>query len=305
MTHGQSVTESVNSSPRSFDSRPVSPPTANISNTMFPFPPAPVLGKLSSSSVSSSRPDAKIINISNGSSLEEAQAQGTEEAVSKCYSNSSSPKLEESLSLNDAIVDIYLEDSVDASHSSSTVLQELASEEPGGRSRRPSASSSSSAIPISSSAPVAQGLCSSLPPYHQHIFSTLGPGSPLTPAIYIPLEPQPQEDRKKSPLLLVLQHFRCYEDLAGMERRERIISELDTLVKQWIRSEGLKKRISWSLLEEIGGKVVSFGSFKLSVVDRESDLDLLCVLPKLISRENFFSTLFDQLLKKVRTDLLL
>ena len=298
MTHGQSVTESVNSSPRSFDSRPVSPPTAKISNTMFPFPPAPVLGKLSSSSVSSSRPDAKIINISNGSSLEEVQAQEAEEAVSKCYSNSSSPKLEESLSLNDAIVDIYLEDSVDASHSSSTVLQELASEEPGGRSRRPSASSSSSAIPISSSAPVVQGLCSSLPPYHQHIFSTLGPGSPLTPAIYIPLEPQPQEDRKKSPLLLVLQHFRCYEDLAGMERRERIISELDTLVKQWIRSEGLRKKIPWTQVEQVGGKVVSYGSYKLGVVDKESDLDLLCVVPKHVSREAFHTSLYSLLASK-------
>ena len=85
--------------------------------------------------------------------------------------------------------------------------------------------------------------------------------------------------------------------------RTQVVGEMDTLVKQWIRSEGLKKRISWSHLEQIGGKVVSFGSFKLSVVDRESDLDLLCVLPKLISRENFFSSLYDQLLKKVRSDL--
>ena len=298
MTIGKSVIVSENSSSRSFDSRPVSPPTSKISNTMFPFPPAPVLDKLSSSS---SRPDAKIINISNASSVEEAQALEAEESVSTCHSNASSSLLEESLSLNDAIVNIYLEDSVDASHNSSTVLQELVSDELGGRSRsrRPSASSSSSAIPISSSAPVTQGVCSSLPPMamYQHILSTPS-GSPFTPSIYIPLEP-PQEDRNKSPLLLVLQHFRCYEDQAGMERRERIISELDTLVKQWTRSEGLRKNIPWTQVEQVGGKVVSYGSYKLGVVDRESDLDLLCVVPKHVSRDDFHIRLFQLLVKKV------
>ena len=45
------------------------------------------------------------------------------------------------------------------------------------------------------------------------------------------------------------------------------VTELDTLVKQWIRSEGLRKRITWSQLEQVGGKVISYGSFKISVVD--------------------------------------
>ena len=112
------------------------------------------------------------------------------------------------------------------------------------------------------------------------------------------MEPQPQEDRKKSPLLLVLQHFRCYEDLAGMERRERIISELDTLVKQWIRSEGLRKKIPWTQVEQVGGKVVSYGSYKLGVVDKESDLDLLCVVPKHVSREAFHTSLYSLLASK-------
>ena len=43
--------------------------------------------------------------------------------------------------------------------------------------------------------------------------------------------------------------------------------------------------------------VKELGIFRICIA-----LDLLCVLPKLISRENFFSTLYDQLLKKVRSD---
>ena len=57
--------------------------------------------------------------------------------------------------------------------------------------------------------------------------------------------------------------------------------------------------MTWSQVEQLGGKVVSYGSYKLSVVDKESDLDLLVVVPKQVSREDFFRSLFDQLAKKV------
>ena len=57
--------------------------------------------------------------------------------------------------------------------------------------------------------------------------------------------------------------------------------------------------MTWSHVEQLGGKVVSYGSYKLSVVDKESDLDLLVVVPKQVSREDFFRSLFDQLAKKV------
>ena len=127
---------------------------------------------------------------------------------------------------------------------------------------------------------------------------------PSTPSVVYNLVSQEQvaaqEDRDHA-LLLCLQQFQCYDDEAGMMLRSKVVTELDTLVKQWIRSEGLRKRITWSQLEQVGGKVVSYGSFKLSVVDKESDLDLLCVVPKLVTRDQFFSTLYDLLLKKVRS----
>ena len=39
---------------------------------------------------------------------------------------------------------------------------------------------------------------------------------------------------------------------------------------------------------------------ELGVVDKESDLDLLCVVPKHVTRADFFNTLFDLLRKKVK-----
>ena len=85
------------------------------------------------------------------------------------------------------------------------------------------------------------------------------------------------------------------EDDAGKELRTLIVEELDKLVKQWVRSEGLRQSMHWNQVEKVGGKVVCYGSFKLEVVDKESDLDLLCVVPKHVTREAFFKTLYQQL----------
>ena len=83
-----------------------------------------------------------------------------------------------------------------------------------------------------------------------------------------------------------------------MEVRRQIVQELDTLVKQWIRSEGLRQGMGWAKVEQGGGKIVTYGSFKLGVVDRDSDLDLLAVVPKHINREDFFADFYIHLFKK-------
>ena len=97
---------------------------------------------------------------------------------------------------------------------------------------------------------------------------------------------------------MILQQHECYDVEAGMNLRRKIICELDTLVKQWIRSEGLRQSMNWNQVEQVGGKVVSYGSYKLLVVDKESDLDLLCVVPKHVTREDFFKNFYDLLIKK-------
>ena len=123
----------------------------------------------------------------------------------------------------------------------------------------------------------------------------------VNPAIYIPVAQHSSlhEDRERDlPLQLILSEYNCYEDEEGMNLRKRIVNELDMLVKQWVRSEGLRQAMNWNKVEQVGGKVVCFGSFKLSVVDKESDLDLLCVVPKHVTREAFFNTLYENIGRK-------
>ena len=246
-------------------------PAVTTTTTMFPFPPAPVI----SSTISS--PAVNIINISNASS------ESSSETSSSASNKSGSPvagQQDQSELLNLTMVEeTGLEDD-------SLSLQEVPDH-----------------LGKFSHAAGRGGLLQqqTLPGYYQ---PPIMMQQPSTPSVVYNLVSQEQvaaqEDRDHA-LLLCLQQFQCYDDEAGMMLRSKVVTELDTLVKQWIRSEGLRKRITWSQLEQVGGKVVSYGSFKLSVVDKESDLDLLCVVPKLVTRDQFFSTLYDLLLKKVRS----
>ena len=187
-----------------------------------------------------------------------------------------------------------VEDSlVDISRSSSLVLQELTGDQ-AADVRKSSASSIQATIVQGSQA---QSIANSLPAFLQQSMILTTPTPPIVYNL-VPEQASIQEDRDRA-LQMVLQQHQCYDDEAGMNMRNQIISELDTLVKQWIRSEGLGKNMAWIQVEQVGGKVVSYGSYKLSVVDKDSDLDLLCVVPKHVSRDDFFSNLFDQLAKKV------
>ena len=99
-------------------------------------------------------------------------------------------------------------------------------------------------------------------------------------------------------LLLAVEACQSLETQQGLEKRRRIVQELDTLVKQWVRTEGMRHGLHWGEGERAGGKVVTYGSYKLGVVDRESDLDLLCVVPRQVSRDDFFSHFYISLAKK-------
>merc|ERR1719508_190019 len=142
--------------------------------------------------------------------------------------------------------------------------------------------------------PISQVVLTSLPALLQQSLT-----HSTTPMVYIPVVEQSSvHEDSESTLKLILSDHQCYDDYAGMDLRRKIVSELDTLVKQWIRSEGLRQNLNWNQVEQVGGKVVSYGSYKLQVVEKESDLDLLCIIPKHVTREDFFKNLYELLAKK-------
>ncbi len=59
----------------------------------------------------------------------------------------------------------------------------------------------------------------------------------------------------------------------------------------------IHKNMPEDVAEKVGGKVCTFGSFRLGVNSQGGDIDTLCIAPRHIERIDFFTS-FAELLKK-------
>lgn len=94
-----------------------------------------------------------------------------------------------------------------------------------------------------------------------------------------------------------LNSFGVFESEQELNHRMLILGKLYSLVKQWIKEQSVKCNMPESVAENVGGKVYTFGSYRLGVHSKGADIDALCVAPKHITRSDFFSS-FYELLKK-------
>lgn len=91
--------------------------------------------------------------------------------------------------------------------------------------------------------------------------------------------------------------FDVFESKEELDHRMLILGKLYTLVKEWIKDLSIKNNMPESVAENVGGKVYTFGSYRLGVHNKGADIDALCVAPKHILRSDFFHSFYD-LLKK-------
>jgi poly(A) polymerase len=70
--------------------------------------------------------------------------------------------------------------------------------------------------------------------------------------------------------------------------REIVLDRLATLVKSFVRAVSLARGLSEAAAESAGGKIFPFGSYRLGVYGPGADIDALCVVPKHVSRDDFF-----------------
>lgn len=98
--------------------------------------------------------------------------------------------------------------------------------------------------------------------------------------------------------------------------REVVLSKVDAMVKDFVYQASLAHGLSESIASTSGGKIFSFvsgiekqgcyvaladrtlqGSYRLGVHGPGSDIDTLCVVPKHVQREDFFS-IFEGMLRE-------
>ncbi|NXY89803.1 PAPOG polymerase, partial [Alcedo cyanopectus] len=97
-------------------------------------------------------------------------------------------------------------------------------------------------------------------------------------------------------LIETMKPFGVFEDDRELNHRLIVLGKLNKLVNDWIVKLGKSKNLPSSVLENAGGKIFTFGSYRLGVHTKGSDIDALCVAPCHVKRTDFFQSFF-QLLK--------
>uniref|UniRef100_A0A1I7UC86 Poly(A) polymerase n=2 Tax=Caenorhabditis tropicalis TaxID=1561998 RepID=A0A1I7UC86_9PELO len=95
-------------------------------------------------------------------------------------------------------------------------------------------------------------------------------------------------------LMKSLEEFHSFENKEETEKRVQVLKSLNLIVMKWIQEitdERLPEGMSG------GGKLMTFGSYRLGVHSSGGDIDTVLVAPKHVTRSDFFSTLKDILME--------
>ncbi|KAJ7614911.1 Poly(A) polymerase central domain-containing protein [Roridomyces roridus] len=87
-----------------------------------------------------------------------------------------------------------------------------------------------------------------------------------------------------------LRRQNTFETEEESRRREIVLGRVAALVKKFVHDVSIAKGLSESAANAAGGKIFTFGSYRLGVHGPGSDIDTLCVLPKHVSVADFFAT---------------
>ena len=88
-----------------------------------------------------------------------------------------------------------------------------------------------------------------------------------------------------------------FESSEEAKLREVVLGRVDALVKEFVYRASIQHGLSENAARASGGKIFTFGSYRLGVHGPGSDIDTLCVAPKHVQREDFFE-IFEALLKE-------
>ncbi|KAG4070505.1 hypothetical protein HA402_005737 [Bradysia odoriphaga] len=118
----------------------------------------------------------------------------------------------------------------------------------------------------------------------------------MTSAISL-AEPKPEDYIQTAELQKTLEPYNVFETESELNHRMEILAKLNALVKEWIKKVSISKNMPPTLAEKLGGKIYTFGSYRLGVHHKGADIDALCVAPCNVDRVDYFTS-FMELLKK-------
>ncbi|XP_053919591.1 poly(A) polymerase gamma isoform X2 [Cuculus canorus] len=113
-----------------------------------------------------------------------------------------------------------------------------------------------------------------------------------------PISLAPPEDidyTSTEELVEAMKPFGVFEDKEELNHRISLLGKLNNLVREWISEVGESKKVPASIIENAGGKICTFGSYRLGVHTKGADIDAVCVAPRYVERSDFFQSFFAKL----------
>ncbi|VDM36594.1 unnamed protein product [Toxocara canis] len=92
-----------------------------------------------------------------------------------------------------------------------------------------------------------------------------------------------------------LESYGYFETEAEMQLRLEVLGSVNSLVKRWVRMVSEAKQMPANEVETVGGKLFTFGSYRLGVHTRGADIDSLCAAPRHVDRSDFFTSFYELL----------
>lgn len=94
-----------------------------------------------------------------------------------------------------------------------------------------------------------------------------------------------------------LRNQNSFESESETEKRRKILAILQQLTETFVYTASIRKNMTEGMAKDAGGKIFTFGSYKLGVYGPGSDIDTLVVVPKHVTRDDFFK-IFEEILRK-------
>eukprot|EP00826_Nyctotherus_ovalis_P066611 TRINITY_DN9864_c0_g1_i5.p1 TRINITY_DN9864_c0_g1~~TRINITY_DN9864_c0_g1_i5.p1 ORF type:complete len:541 (+),score=135.52 TRINITY_DN9864_c0_g1_i5:278-1900(+) len=99
----------------------------------------------------------------------------------------------------------------------------------------------------------------------------------------------PADEREVGRLQIILRDELKLEEKAEQSQlAAEVLACLHGLIKDWVYSTALKRKLSVEVAAKAGGDLYISGSFRLGVHESTSDIDALCVVPQFVDREEDF-----------------
>ena len=118
---------------------------------------------------------------------------------------------------------------------------------------------------------------------------------------YISLEESEEIDELESLEIesILKNDYNLYESREESRKREEVLGKLNDLIKNFIYKIAIKNNLPEDVAKNTGGKIFTFGSYRLGVHGPGADIDVLCVAPRHVDRsEDFFGELLSILKKE-------